>query len=429
MRLSILLGVVAFCLSASFVYADPPDQALAEQVKLADVVAMALARSPALSELRHQQAASLAQSRAATHMPEPQVKYEQWSVPLGRPWALNQAGALMVGVQQVIPPAGTLSARALAQDAQVEVLRQSEAMRRLEVAAQAERAFAAYYQGYHQLALHNEHSELVGKLLELARVAYQSGVRSQQDVVRLGLEISRVHETLVHMSPELESARALLNTLMARPVDAPLGPPAELDVPALRKDVVINGDPANTRPDVRMAEARVLGTEAMVTEARHNANRPMVMVGLDYMYMPQDMYQHTYGGMVAFSLPWLNPGRREEAKAAQHRLTADKEALRSAQLAARFEVRDAHLRLQSARASYDVLNNDVVLQAERNLLTARSMYAAGQSDASALLDAARLYLEVRIDRVRSLAHLQEAMADLNRALAAQTESNAEGKGR
>ncbi|MDX2019579.1 MAG: TolC family protein [Deltaproteobacteria bacterium] len=404
--------------------AEPADEALAAQVRLADVVALAVARSPSLSELRQKQAASLADSRAATHMPEPQFKYEQWSVPLRKPWALNQAGALMVGLQQVIPPAGTLSARADAQTAQVEVLRHNESMKRLEVAAQAERAFAAYYQGFHQLALHNEHSELVAKLLELARVAYQSGVRSQQDVVRLGLEISRVHETLVHMNPELESSRALLNTLMARPVDAPLGPPAEIDVQALRKDVVIGADPALGRPDVRMAEAQVKGSQAMVAEAHHNANRPMVMVGLDYMYMPQDMYQHTYGGMVAFGLPWLNPGRKEEAKAAQHRLNADKDALRAAALAARFEVRDAQLRLQSARASYDVLNNDVVLQAQRNLDTARSMYAAGQSDASALLDAARLYLEVRIDRVRSLAHLQEAMADLNRALASTTQAHA-----
>jgi outer membrane protein, heavy metal efflux system len=419
-RLPIFSSVL--CLSALFDShpsraADslPSEATLASELRLQDVSAWALARNPSLSEFRQRQSASQFDSQAAGRLPDLQLKYEQWSVPLRRPWDLSQSGAVMLGVQQVLPPMGSLAARSEAERAQVQVLQQAESARRLEVVTQVEKAFAAYYQGHRQLALHQEHSGLVAKLLDLARVAYQSGVRSQQDVVRLSLEISRVHETLVHMEPELASARALLNTLMNRPVDAPLGPPAELNLAAFTPSKTSQADAAVARPEVKMAESNVKRGEAMVNEATLNANRPMVMVGLNYMYMPMDMYQHTYGAMVAMNLPWLNPGKSEEVKAAQHRLAADKEALQATRLMARYEVRDAQMRMRSAWASYEVLDGDVVLQAQRNLDTARSMYAAGQSDASALMDAARILLEVRLDRVRALAHLQEAAADLNRA--------------
>lgn len=417
--LSSVLCLSAFSFSFSnFAHAAdslPSEATLALELRLQDVNAWALARNPSLAEFRQRQSASQFDSQAAGRLPDLQLKYEQWSVPLRRPWDLSQSGAVMLGVQQVFPSIGSLAARSEAERAQVQVLQHAERARRFEVVAQVDKAFAAYYQGHRQLALHQEHSGLVAKLLDLARVAYQSGVRSQQDVVRLGLEISRVHETLVHMEPELGSARALLNTLMNRPVDAALGPPAELDLSRFIPAKDTNVDAGVARPEVKMAESNVKRGEAMVNVATLNANRPMVMVGLDYMYMPMDMYQHTYGAMVSMNLPWLNPGRTEEAKAAQHRLSADKDALETTRLMARYEVRDAQMRMRAAWASYEVLDGDVVLQAQRNLDTARSMYAAGQSDASALMDAARILLEVRIDRVRALAHLQEAAADLNRA--------------
>ena len=427
----VAVAFVAFALApaAKATQALPSEAALATELRLADATAWAVARSPALSELRQLQSASQFDSQAAQHLPDPQLKYEQWSVPLRRPWALDHAGAVMVGLQQVIPPAGTRGARSQAEAAQVQALRSDEQVRRLQVVAQVHKAFAAYYQAHWQLVLHQQHSALVEKLLALARVAYQSGVRTQQDVVRLGLEFSRVHETLVRLQPELGSAKALMNTLMNRPVDAPLGPPAQLDPSPFAANFVAPDNVDANRPEVKVAQANVLRSQAMLNVAAHSAKRPMVMVGVDYMFMPNDMYQHTYGAMVAVGLPWLNPGRSEEERAARHRLAANKDALESVRLMARYELRDAQMRMQAARASYDVLQRDVVLQAQRNLDTARSMYSAGQSDASALMDAARLFLEVQMDKVRSLALLQEAAADLSRALTVDTDLDSQERKR
>ncbi len=393
---------------------------LEAQVTLADVLELALARSPGLAEVRSRVQAGLQQSRADGRWPDLQFKYEQWSVPLRRPWDLGSSMALMFGVQQVIPPA--LSARRQAAAAQAEAWSANERTRRLDLRAQVRRAYAQYYEASAQLNLHREHADLIAKLLELSRAGYQSGRRSQQDVLRLSLEVSRIHGTLVHMEPERRSAQALLNALMNRPLDAPLGPPAALQPPeADLEDVAVQGrDVEKNRPELAAAEAAVRRTQALLQAARGNARTPSFMVGLDYMYMPMDRHQHTYGAMLGVGLPWLNPGRGDEERAAAHQVVAEREALEAAKLAVRYEVANAQLQWESARASFEVLERDIIVQAQRNLDAARALYAAGQSDASSLVDAARIYLEIQVERVEALAHVETAAADLARARAEET---------
>ena len=129
---------------------------------------------------------------------------------------------------------------------------------------------------------------------------------------------------------------------------------------------------------------------------------------------------HAYGARVGVGLPWLNPARSEEERAAQHTLIAERDALEAARIAVRYEVRDAELRWEAARAQFEVLDRDVVLQAQRNLDTARAAYGAGQGDASSLVDAVRIALDVQLERVRALAHVEVAAADLARARAEET---------
>lgn len=274
---------------------DAHDDARFEaEVKLSDVLALALANSHSLAEVRARVRAGEQQSLAQGRLPDLQFKYEQWAVPLRRPIDLGSATALMFGVQQVIPPA--LSARRQAAAAQADVWTHNERARRLDLIAQVRRAYAQYYQSYQQLGLHREHAGLLTKLLELARAGYQAGRRSQQDVLRLSLETARVHGTLVHMEPELRGAKALLNALMNRSLDAPMGPPAGLQAPTLEPTGVPGQaqDPEKHRPELAAAEASVRRTEALVQAARSDARMPSLMVGLDYMYMPMDAHhQHT----------------------------------------------------------------------------------------------------------------------------------------
>jgi cobalt-zinc-cadmium efflux system outer membrane protein len=256
----------------------------------------------------------------------------------------------------------------------------------------------------------------MSRVLELAKLNQRTGHGSLQDVLRLELALTRVHADVARIEREERSSKALLNALMDRAPDAPIGPPEDLsvvasgDVAALEKSLDAN------RPEIAAAGRAVRRTEYALEETRRAARIPNVMVGLDYWYMPMAVdVRHAYGAMVALNLPWLSGGRRDREKEAEQNLRAEQHALESTRNAVRYELRDAAARVDSARQSFTIIDQELLAQARRSLEITQAAYASGQGDAVALLDALRSYLEIRIERVRALADLASSQADLERA--------------
>jgi cobalt-zinc-cadmium efflux system outer membrane protein len=253
-------------------------------------------------------------------------------------------------------------------------------------------------------------------VLELARLNQRTGHGGLQDVLRLELELTRLHTDVARIERDQRASRALLNALMDRPPDAPLGPPEELTVSAVDDPGELERTIDARRPEVDAARRAVGRTQASLDETRRLARVPSVMVGVDYWYMPMGTaVRHAYGAMLALNLPWLSGRRGDEEREAEHTLRAEQHALASTRNAVRYELRDAAARLESARQSFTIIDQDLLAQARRSLEATQAEYASGRGDAIGLLDALRSYLQVRIERVRALADLASSQADLRRA--------------
>jgi cobalt-zinc-cadmium efflux system outer membrane protein len=395
----------------------PPadDAELERTAKLQTILRIALARNRDVAENQARAAAAEAHGRAASRLPDLELKYEQWGVPLSRPYALDSAQTLMIGLRQTFPAWGTLDARGRAASEEAGSARDMSRARRQEVAAQVRRTYATYYKADQELRLHLEHVGLTSRVLELARLNQRTGHGSLQDVLRLELEMTRLHTDVARIEREERSSRALLNALMDRPAEAPLGPPEDLAViPAMEIATLEKGIDAN-RPEIGSAARAVRRSEALLDGARHAARFPEVMVGLDYWYMPTIPDHQAYGAMVGINLPWLSGRHGDEEREAEQTVHAEAAALESAQNAVRYELHDAAARLESARQSFTIIDQELLAQARRSLEATQSEYASGHGDAVGVLDALRSYLQVRIERVRALAELASSQADLERA--------------
>jgi cobalt-zinc-cadmium efflux system outer membrane protein len=392
------------------------DAELRRSARLETILRVALDRNRDVAENQARAAAAEARSRAASRLPDLELKYEQWGVPLSRPFALDRSDTVMLGVRQTFPAWGSLDARgrAAAEDAG-SALDVSRA-RRQEIAAQVRRTYATYYRADQELRLHLEHVGLTSRVLELARLNQRTGHGSMQDILRLELERTRLHTDVARIEREQRSSRALLNALMDRPADAPLGPPEDLtvlpsgDVTKLERGLDTN------RPEIAAATRAVRRGEAALDGARRSARFPNIMVGLDYWYMPMNMdTHHGYGAMVGINLPWLSGRHRDEEREAERTVQAEQHALESTKNAVHYQLHDAAARLESARQSFTIVDQELLAQARRSLEATQAAYAAGQGDAVGLLDALRSYLQVRIERVRALAELASSQTDLERA--------------
>jgi outer membrane protein TolC len=384
---------------------------LARAAQLATVLRVALERNQDLAADHARALAAEAAGQAAARLPDAELKYEQW-------YGLDRAQTLMLGVRQSFPAWGARDASARAAREDAAGARDDERARRQAVAAEVWRAYAAYYRSDQELHLHLEHVGLTSRVIELARLNQRTGHGGLQDVLRLELELTRLHADVARIESEQRSSRARLNTLMDRAPDAPLGPPDDLGaLPAPRPDVgTLERRLDESRPEVGAAARAVRRREAILDEAQHAARYPSVMVGLDYWYLPvaTDTH-HAYGAMVAINLPWLSARRADEERAAERLVQAERHALQSTRDTVRFQLRDAAARLESARQTFAIIDQDLLAQARRNLEAAEAAYAAGQGDTIGLLDALRAYLQVRIERVQALADLASSRADLERA--------------
>jgi cobalt-zinc-cadmium efflux system outer membrane protein len=406
---------------------DPGDESeLARIASLSTIVRVALQRNRDLAESRARAQAAEARSHAASRLPDLELKYEQWGVPLARPADLGRAETLMVGLRQSFPAWGTLEARGQAAGEEAGSARDATQARRQEVAAQVHRTFATYYRAEQELRLHLEHVGLTGRVLELARLSQKTGHGGLQDVLRLELELTRLHTDVARLERDQRSSRAMLNVLMDRSPDAPLGPPEELTVTATADPTALEKTLDSRRAEIDAARRAVRRTQANLEEVRRAAWIPSVMLGLDYWYMPMGSeVRHGYGAMLSLNLPWLSGRRRDESEEAEHTVRAEEHRLEATRNIVRYELRDAAARLESARQSFTIIDQDLLGQARRSLEATQAAYASGRGDAIALLDALRSYLQVRIERVHALAELASSEADLRRA--AGTLASAEGE--
>ncbi len=404
--------------------AEPPmrddvavaEASLASGATLDAVVRVALARNPDLAELRARARSAVAAGRASSGRPALELMYQQWAVPLSEPYALNRADTLMLGVRQAIPAPGSLDARARAGVEEAAMRAEAVRVRTLDVELKVRHAFFELYASDREYEVHLEHVAIAEQMVELARGRYRAGSGSQEDVLRTRVDLTRLHNELLRLQERSQSARALLNALMARAPDAPIGPVAE-PAPRLAKvdATQLEGALEARRPEVAAAGLAVRRSEAALGEARSSRWWPDFTVGVDYWFMPQNEMQHAYGATLSMTLPWLNPRYADEERRAEEALSADRAALESVRNAARYELRAAAARWDAAQRSLKLIDSELLPQAKASFEAARASFTSGSSDALRLLDALRAYLDVRVERIRALQRLLTAEADVERA--------------
>ncbi len=228
---------------------------------------------------------------------------EIWQVPFAKPYALDKAGMIMFSLRQQIPAAGALDRRseAAAQEAQAELAKAGGEARALVRAV--DRAFADYAEATARHAAHEAHRGILDQMVAVARARYTTG-GPLGDFTRAELERARADAEIERERGSLDEARAKLNGLLARPVEAILGPPRWSEprtvalTPAGAADLAASGS-----PEVATAERMEKAARAAAEAADREATVPVFSAGLD-AFLPVNNLPAGYGVSFAMSLPW-----------------------------------------------------------------------------------------------------------------------------
>jgi outer membrane protein TolC len=377
----------------------------------------ALARNPELIALRAQLEADRRGPGQARVLMPPMLEAQIWQWPLN---TINPSGATyMFTAQQEFPGRGKRDLRAKLTLAGVAVSEAAIPVRARDIVNDVKRTYAELFVARRSVEVTTNTIALLRQIADGTQVRYASGKGTQQDVLKAVVEISRLHEAVVGQTERVRLAEARLSTLLGREAAAPVGPLADpVETGALPPVAELQAVALERQPELAMARAEIARAEA-ATAAAQGERRPDFFVRGGYMLMPGDAGAFT----ASVGISWPNaPWSRKRIDLAIEQAELDTKAARARYDAAanglRLMVQEAYVRLESAGARAALLRTSIEPQSAHALDVSRIGYQADRSGFLEIVDNQRLVIDARLGYYRALADMEQARADLERAIGA-----------
>jgi cobalt-zinc-cadmium efflux system outer membrane protein len=395
------------------VYDGPP-------LTLSAAIDEALQRNPALVALRSEFEAARQRPAQERFLMPPTFEAEIWQWPLTSVNPLN-TDMYMFTVRQDLPGRGKRALRAAALDKDAEKSSNDIVIRAREVVNQVKQTYADLFVSRQAVAAHEASVDLLRQSADLIMVRYGAGKGEQQDVLKTVTEISKLHGDLVMLEEQADLAAVQLNTLLSRPPGSPIGelvPEAgagDLALPPLEE---LQRLAVERHPELRAVQIDIERAEAALAVVASDA-KPDFMVGGGYQLMPRSAGAWTaMGGITWPNAPWSR-GRLDAAKALADADIATAKAMEQAVRAGiASAIQQAYIRVTSANTRVELLRDSVIPQTEQVFESSRIAYQAERGEAVALVENQRMLLDAQLDYYRGLSDLQQARADLERAVGA-----------
>lgn len=382
----------------------------------------ALAGNPILAAARLELSAVRQRRATEGFLEPPTLEAEIWQWPLTSVNPLDTS-MYMFTMRQAIPGRGKRAARAALVDKDVEGASNEIVVRAREVINQIRRAYADLFVSRQAVLVHQASVDLLRQAADLTTARYAAGHGSQLEVLRTIAEISKLHTDLVMLEERADLAALRLNTLLNRPPAAPIGDVAiaaiEGAVPSIDE---LQRIAIEQHPELRAAQVDVERAEAALDIAKRDV-KPDFMVAGGYQLMARTAGAWTASvGMTWPNAPWSR-GRLDAARA---HAVANIAAARAHQAvvanAIASAVQDAYVRVNAARSRASLLRTSVIPQTEQLFEAVRVAYQSDRGEAAALIDNQRMLLDSKLDYYHTLSDLQQARADLERAVGTDLEA-------
>jgi len=388
-----------------------------ETLSLSGLVAEAKAHNPSLAAMKDRYEASSERATQAGAWDDPMLSLGFMNVEVDN-FAFDRIPmtSKVVGLSQKIPFYGKT---ALREEAAIHESQAQEAEYRDRLLIVGSEVKKAYYELYYiQKALDtvDKNFELAKVFEDVAKSRYSVGSGPFRDIVKAGVEQSRLVDRRLKLKKDESTVRARLGALTGRqgPVQGKIGEIEQTTVPYDRDELVALA--GTQRPAVEAMSERISGADAEVDLAKKRYY-PDFTVSLTYN-QTETLVNGTeqsdrLSALVTVNLPvfWntkIKPGIKEAAlKRSMYqgglKSVTDEIAYRVEGLLAEIE--------QSGRTAS--LYKDVALpQSTEDLDSALSSYEVGNVEFLTLLDSERTQLEYELGYYRAVAEREKAVAEL-----------------
>ncbi|MFQ5423611.1 MAG: TolC family protein [Phycisphaerae bacterium] len=402
---------------------------------LSELIRLALERNPDIEAAIDTARSKASRVPQATALPDPLFSTKTFPEPVRTAEGDN---FFVLGIRQRVPVPEKLDRRGRVALEEARMAIEQVEQTRLRVIADVKRTYFRIYTIDKSIQITRENKRLLRDLIDVTRAQVEVGMRPQEDVLRAQVEHSNLERELIEFRQQRETVVALLNALLDRPTTTTVATPPDYD--ARRVDLHLDRlfDQALAQnPILRRLQRQIARDEEGVRLARL-AYWPDFTIGFEWMQMdpraafrprvnPQtgvrprvsqlskdgsDNWGITFGFNIPLWYQKIEAGIRE----AQHQSSASRRRYVSAKNTLLARVNDGLARVNAERDVAELYSTTIIPQAKQAYEVSRVGYVAGSSTFEFVIDNWQKWLQFRILYYRTLAQLEQSVADLEQAV-------------
>lgn len=397
-----------------------PNQATPQQttavLTLDAVVREVLAHNPAVESAAHMVSAQRRKISQARSLPDPTVTIgwmgnaTPFSVQQGDPSSYRSVSAM-----QMLPFPGKLKLKGEIAGKDVQAAAADRQAVRRKVESQAKAAFFDYFYYDKALRIAHKDKDLLRKLSQIAEARYRVGKAMQQDVLKSQTEISLLLQKITVLQQQRATAQARLNALMARPLESPLPPAADVALTPAFKPLPELYQMAEKNSPMLQRDQRMIERSQLAVTAAEKEYRPDLSVG--FMYQQRPDMPDMKGATFTINVPvFYRSKQREGVRQAEEEVIAAQKGREDRLNEARFELKQAYLSAKAAKDLADLYSKAVVPQASLALESSMSAYQVGSSDFLTVFSNFSTLLNYEMDYYRQVADYNMALAQMENVM-------------
>jgi len=419
-RVMLVAQITLLCLATHLGGGDANAQGSVQgTLKLSELIEEALERNPGIvaAQERWQSAQEIIEARRT--LPDPEFSYTYFveSIETRVGPQKNVFGAKQkfpfYGKRDLMAEVASKEAKAL--EATYEAIKQ-------EIVRQVKRSFYELFYISKIIDITQEEKEILRRFEQITRTKYSTGKGSQQSILKVHVEISQLEDRLLALANQKQTAEAMINTLMDRPADYPLGKPVQ---PKFREFFYIQPElfrlSKENRPELKAGIALIEKSEKAHSLAEKEYY-PDLTIGANYFQIDDgplpfpDNGEDAFNVMFSINIPIWRTKLSSQVRSASQMIKAQKSDYESILNRTWFEVKDNYFKIQTARETFDLYKNVLIPQAEQSMKSAEVGYTTGIVDFLDLLDAERVLLRIQFGYWRAYTDYLARIADMERAV-------------
>lgn len=286
----------------------------------------------------------------------------------------------------------------------------------IDIVVKVKKAYFDYYLVNKALEINNENRTFLELMSRISELKYSTGKASQQDVLKAQVEFSMLANEFIVLNKEKEAARAMINVLLNRSPEAPLGEPLDLKLSDHNFNFAdLKAKALKSRPELRAMEYEVQKEKAGLTLA-WGQFIPDLTLSATRIHN-ESMNFNGWAAEAMFTFPLYFASKQNyQLKEARANVDAAQSTYKSMQNMALFQIKEAQTKVEASQQTVDLYLTSIIPQAEQTLKAALIAYETGKVDFMTLLEAQRSLRNARLDYYKALAEYESRLADLERAV-------------